>query len=130
MESSPVPYTVLLVDDTPAVREALRWALEDAGDLEVVGEAGDGRAAVERASALAPDVVILDLELPGRDGYDVTHALKQQPAAPLVIILTIHSDALSRERSLAAGADAFVGKGDGWPALIAAVRQALALRAA
>jgi DNA-binding NarL/FixJ family response regulator len=125
METPTVPYTILLVDDAPAVREALRWALEGTGDLAVVGEAGDGIAAVERAAALAPDAIILDLELPGQDGCAVARAVKSQAPAPVVIVLTIHNDPASRQRSLAAGADAFVAKADGWPTLITTIRHAL-----
>jgi DNA-binding NarL/FixJ family response regulator len=128
MESAPVSYRVLIVDDVPEVREALRWALEDEQDLIVVGEAGTGVEALTCGVELAPDVVILDIELPGLDGYAVTRALKASAHPPVIVFLTIHSDLLSRRRAAEAGSDGFAEKGAGWPALIAEVRRALAGR--
>jgi len=122
------PHKILIVDDSPAVREALRWALEDVSDLAVVAEAGDGVQALEWATRLAPDVVILDIELPGADGYMVARSLKALPNPPLVIFLTIHSDQTSWRRSFEAGGDGFVEKGAGWLALIAQIRRLLADR--
>jgi DNA-binding NarL/FixJ family response regulator len=118
------PSRVLIVDDVPAVREALRWALEDAPDFEVIGEADDGEMALAQAAALLPDIVILDLELPTLDGYTVLRRLKAMPAPPIVIVLTVHSDGDARRQGIAAGADGFVAKGTGWAALLAQVRQA------
>lgn len=118
------PARVLIVDDVPAVREALRWALEDAADFEVVGEAEDGLTALLQADALTPDIVILDLELPQLDGYTVLRQLKTRANAPLVVVLTVHSDAEARQRGIAAGADGFVAKGTGWNVLLAQVRLA------
>jgi DNA-binding NarL/FixJ family response regulator len=128
MESAPVSYRVLIVDDVPEVREALRWALENEQDLIVVGEAGTGVEALTCGVELAPDVVILDIELPGLDGYAVTRALKASVHPPVIIFLTIHSDLLSRRRAAEAGSDGFAEKSAGWPALIAEVRRALAGR--
>lgn len=125
MESAPAPYRVLLVDDVPEVREALRWALENEQDLRVIGEAGTGVDALTCAVELAPDVVILDIELPGLDGYAVTRALKASAHPPIIVFLTVHSDLLSRGRAAAAGSDGFAEKSAGWPALIAEVRRAL-----
>ncbi len=92
----------------------------------MAGEARDGLEATDRALALAPDVVILDLELPGRDGYSVARALAALPRPPLVVVLTVHGDPAARRRAAAAGSHGFVEKGAGWPALLAAVRRALA----
>jgi CheY-like chemotaxis protein len=78
----PLPYRVLIVDDVPAVREALRWALENEPDLVVVGEAGTGADALTCATTLAPDLVILDIELPTLDGYAVTRVLKASAHPP------------------------------------------------
>jgi DNA-binding NarL/FixJ family response regulator len=128
MENVLAPYRILIVDDIPEVREALRWALEDEPDLRVVGEAGTGVEALARVVELAPDVVILDIELPTLDGYAVTRALKASVHPPVIIFLTVHSDLLSRRRAAEAGSDGFAEKGAGWPALIAEVRRALAGR--
>ena len=129
MESDPAPYRVLIVDDAPEVREALRWALEDEQDLMVVGEAGTGTDGLTCAVELAPDIVILDIELPTLDGYAVTRALKASAHPPIIVFLTVHSDLLSRRRAAEAGSDGFADKGAGWPALIAEVHRALKSRA-
>jgi DNA-binding NarL/FixJ family response regulator len=119
---------VLIVDDVPVVREALRWIIEDEADLTVVGEAGDGLEAIQRALELLPEVVILDVELPGLDGYAVAHHLKKLPDPPVVIFLTVHSDGAAQQKAIEAGADGFAEKGQGWLTLIDQIHQALASR--
>jgi DNA-binding NarL/FixJ family response regulator len=129
MSSHPqLPYRVLLVDDVPEVREALRWALETESDLVVVGEAGTGVDALTCAMSLTPDVVILDIELPALDGYAVTRAVKALAHPPIIIFLTVHSDPLSRRWAAEAGGDGFAEKEAGWPALITEVRHTLRAR--
>jgi DNA-binding NarL/FixJ family response regulator len=122
------PYTVLIVDDVPVVREALRWIIEDEADLTVIGEAGDGLEAVRLAAELLPEVVILDVELPRQDGYTVARQLKGMPQPPVIVFLTVHADLLSRQRAFEAGADAFAEKGRGWLSLIDQIHLALAGR--
>lgn len=122
----PPPYRVLLVDDVPAVREALVWALESTPDLRVVGQAEDGVAAIAAAHQFHPDIVILDIELPRLDGYRVAQKLKQTDNCPLIIFLTVHADDDSRQHALAVGGDAFVEKGQGWPTLISQIRALIA----
>jgi DNA-binding NarL/FixJ family response regulator len=117
---------VLIVDDAASVREALRWVLESEPDLMVVGEAADGESAIARASELRPDAVLLDIRLPYLDGYAVARALKAAPRPPVVILMTPGAGATTRQRALAAGGDGCVDKGAGWPALLAALRSALA----
>jgi DNA-binding NarL/FixJ family response regulator len=126
MDSQPAAYRVLIADDAPEVCEALRYALEDEVDLVVVGEVGNGIEAIDHAAALAPDVVILDIELPGLDGYAVARSLKASPHPPMVIFLTMHNDALSRRLAAEAGGDAFAAKSAGWPALMAELRRVIA----
>ncbi|GIK38664.1 MAG: hypothetical protein BroJett011_24970 [Chloroflexota bacterium] len=121
-------YTVLIVDDVPVVREALRWIIEDEADLNVIGEAGDGLEAVRLAAELLPEVVILDVELPGQDGYAVARQLKLMPKPPAVVFLTVHADPLSRQYALEAGGDGFAEKGRGWLSLIDQIHLALAGR--
>lgn len=120
-----VPYRILIVDDVPTVREALRWAFEEITDFVIIGEADDGQAALEQVVRLNPDVVILDIELPHFDGYQVARSLKALPQPPVVIFLTVHSDTAVRQRSLALGVDGFVEKGAGWASLIRQIRTAL-----
>lgn len=118
-------YRVLIVDDVAAVRQALRWVFEDAAELLVVGEAGDGEAAVVNAAELLPDVVVLDVEMPRRSGYEVCRLMKEMERPPLIVFLTVHCDPASKQRALAAGADGFVDKGAGWGALLSQIRQLL-----
>jgi DNA-binding NarL/FixJ family response regulator len=119
------PYRILIVDDAPAVRESLGWLLVDEPDLTVVGAAANGTEAMQLALALNPDLVILDIELPDADGFSVTRQLKALPTPPLVVLLSIHSDDLSKHRGAQAGCDAFVEKGMGWPNLLAVLQEML-----
>jgi CheY-like chemotaxis protein len=116
------PIRILLVDDAPSVREALRWAFEDEANLLIVGEAGDGPCAITLADQLQPDVVILDIELPELDGYSVARTLKTRQPSPIIIFLSVHSDPTSRQLALAAGGASFVDKGRGWLPLIDQLR--------
>jgi DNA-binding NarL/FixJ family response regulator len=128
MTTQPAPYQVLIVDDAPAVREGLRWLLENEPDLLVVGETGDGREAIELATRISPDLVILDIELPGADGFAVAKSLQEAGDPPVIVFLTMHTDAPSRRRALDAGGNAFVAKTGNWAILLAEVRRALAGR--
>jgi len=121
---------ILIVDDAAAVRESLGWLLLDEPNLAVVGDAADGSEAVRLALKLEPDLVILDIELPDTDGFSVTRQLKALPRPPLVVLLSIHSDDLSRQRGVQAGCDAFVEKGLGWPRLLAVLQEVLNARQA
>jgi two-component system response regulator NreC len=122
------PHTILIVDDIPVVREALRWLLEDEHDLTVIGEAGAGLEAVQQVIRLEPEVVILDVELPDLDGYSVARQLKTLLNPPLVVFLTVHSDDISRQRAIEAGGDGFAEKGRGWLTLVDQVHLALRSR--
>jgi DNA-binding NarL/FixJ family response regulator len=119
------PHRILIVDDAASVRESLGWLLVDEPGLSVVGDAADGSEAIRLALSLDPDLVILDIELPDTDGFRVTRQLKALPRPPFVVLLTIHSDDLSRQRGMQAGCDAFVEKGLGWPGLLAALQKVL-----
>ncbi len=122
------PYRVLLADDVLAVREALTWALESTPDLKVIGQVSDGLAAVAAAAQLHPDIVILDIDLPHLNGYQVARELKQIDNNLLVVFLTVYTDDFSRHQAIAAGGDAFVEKGQGWPTLITQIRHLLAVQ--
>ncbi len=119
------PFRIIIVDDSPSVRESLGWLLQAEPELTVAGEASNGSDAIHQAIKLAPDVVILDIELPDMDGFTVTRRLKALQHPPLVVILSIHTDALSRERGREAGCDAFVEKGLGWPNLLTVLKKVL-----
>ena len=115
------PLRVLIVDDNPQVLRDLRQLLELTGGIEIVGEAGNGLEAVRLAGACCPDAVVMDLEMPGLDGYAATRLIKTLQPAPRVIILSIHAGREELERARAAGADAFVLKGEPYEILVNAI---------
>jgi two-component system, NarL family, response regulator LiaR len=115
---------VLLVDDQPATRQGLRLRLAIEPDIAVVGEAGDGQAAVDLAGKLAPDVVVMDVTMPIMDGIAATRALREAVPTSAVVILTLHDDTATRNRALAAGAVALIAKHQPPNDLLAAIRAA------
>lgn len=101
---------VLIVDDQPAVRFGLRLQLALAPDLTVIGEACCGEEALELAAMLGPDLVLMDLNMPGMGGLAATERLLHQAPGCQVVILTIQDDSDTREQARMAGATAFVAK--------------------
>jgi DNA-binding NarL/FixJ family response regulator len=122
-----VKTRLLLADDHAVVRYGLRALLELEG-MTVVGEASDGREALRLARELKPDVVILDIAMPGLNGIDAAAALHSQSSPPRVVILSMHRDTEHVHRAFAAGASAYVLKGSGSDEIVVAVRAALAGR--
>lgn len=101
---------LLLVDDQRSVREGLKMRLALEPDLRVVGEAGNGAEALQAAQTFAPDVVVMDVEMPEMDGISATKLLRVLIPQVGVVMLSIHGDADTRARAQSAGADAFVEK--------------------
>jgi DNA-binding NarL/FixJ family response regulator len=119
----PARIRVLLAEDHQVVREGLRALLEKEADLEVVAEAADGPSAVRLAAEARPDLVVLDLGLPGLDGIEVARRLgRSQPELP-ILVLSMHDDAGSAERALRAGVRGYVLKGVGVADLCDAIRR-------
>ena len=114
--------TVLIADDHPVVRQGLRVLLSLHPDIEVVGEAVDGAEAVELAAAVAPDVLLLDLKLPGLDGLAVLAELRDRGLSARVLVLTSVTDAASVTVAMRAGAAGFLYKDVDPDALVRAVR--------
>jgi DNA-binding NarL/FixJ family response regulator len=112
--------SVLIVDDHPVVRQGLRALLEVQDDIVVVGEAGDGRAAVSLATSLSPDIVLLDLKLPGMDGVAVLQPLSA--AGLRVLVLTSATDPAAASQAVRAGAAGVVYKDIDPDALVRAIR--------
>jgi DNA-binding NarL/FixJ family response regulator len=101
---------VLVVDDHTVVRRGVRRLLESAGNIEVVGEAGDGADAVEAATTLQPDVVLMDVGLPGLNGIEATRRIHTAVPGTHVLMLSIHADEHYVQQSLAAGARGYLLK--------------------
>jgi DNA-binding NarL/FixJ family response regulator len=101
---------VLLVDDDPLVRSALSLMLGGQADIEVVGEAGDGQTGVDLVGALDPDVVLMDIRMPGMDGLEATRQIHAGEAPPSVVVLTTFDADEHVVRAVAAGADGFLLK--------------------
>ena len=101
---------VLVVDDAANVRQRLATLLRELDRVELVGGAADGNSALWLARTLAPDVVLLDLNLPGPSGIEVLWRLKMLAPAPVVIVLTNHATSDYRKACLDRGADFFFDK--------------------
>ena len=115
---------VLIVDDHAVLRAGLRTLLNLQPDMEVVGEAAEGLEAVEKVKRLEPDVVLMDISLPGMDGLEVAKKLKKRHPDVRVLILTMHEDRRYLYSALKAGASGHVVKRAADTELIDAIRAA------
>ncbi|MFJ9520715.1 response regulator [Kitasatospora sp. NPDC101801] len=122
MPDTTAPIRVLLVDDHQVVRRGLRTFLEVQDDIEVVGEAGDGAEGVEKTAALEPDVVLMDLKMPGVDGIEALKLLKERGSAARVLIVTSFTEHRTMVPALRAGAAGYVYKDVDPEALAGAIR--------
>jgi DNA-binding NarL/FixJ family response regulator len=102
---------VLIADDLDHVRQGLRTLLELTEELVIVAEAGTGLEAVQLAEQIKPDVILMDLEMPGLDGIEATRRVKSRRPSTGIVMLTIYDDPGNRERAANAGVDAFLKKG-------------------
>ena len=118
---------VLLADDHAVVRYGLRTLFELSG-MQVVGEAGDGREALSLAAELRPDVVVMDVTMPGLNGIDAAAVLQERTPATRIVILSMHSDSEHVHRAFAAGVSGYLLKGSESEEIIAAVRAVLSGR--
>ncbi|GAA1586949.1 MULTISPECIES: response regulator transcription factor [Kribbella] len=101
---------VLIVDDDPLLRAGLKLMLGGAEEIRVVGEAGDGSGVQGLIDRLAPDVILMDIRMPGTDGLTATEAVRRRPGAPEVVILTTFDADEHVLRALRAGAAGFILK--------------------
>ena len=110
MSSTPAEITVLIVDDHEVVREGLRLSLSRAPHIRVIGEAPDGESAVALAERRRPNVVIMDVRMPGMDGLEATKALMDKDPGLAVLIFTAYSERSLLSRGLESGAKGYVLK--------------------
>lgn len=116
---------ILLVDDHPLMRKGLAMTLAAEPDLEVVGQAADAEDALERFDALDPDLVVLDISLPGMNGLELLKHLMARKPSLLALMVSRHDEALYAERAVRAGARGYVTKLDADERIVGAVRHVL-----
>ncbi|WP_405737267.1 response regulator transcription factor [Streptomyces sp. NBC_01537] len=122
MGEGPAPIRVLLVDDHQVVRRGLRTFLEVQPDIEVVGEAGDGDEGVLRAQELNPDVILMDVKMPGTDGIAALRKLREEGSKARVLVVTSFTEQRTVVPALRAGAAGYVYKDVDPDALAGAIR--------
>jgi len=106
----PTPLRILVADDHAIVRQGLKLLIDSQPDMEVIGEAADGKAALALAATVKPDIVVMDISMPGMNGLIATRSLKEQQPGVMIVALTRHEDDAYLEELLRAGASAYVLK--------------------
>lgn len=114
---------ILLADDHKMFREGVRGLLQARSDMDVVGEAGTGEEALSKAGETRPDVVILDVSMPGRGGLETVSELKKRDPRVRVLMLTVHPEDRFAVRCLKGGADGYMTKDNAAEELIGAIRK-------
>ena len=121
-----LPIRVLLVDDHSVVREGLRLMLEGSGEFQVAGEARDGEEAVESAAKLSPDVVVMDVMMPNKDGVEACREIMESAPDTRVVMLTASTEEDAVIEAVAAGAAGYLQKVSGMEQLLTTVRDVAA----
>lgn len=114
---------VLIADDHTIVRDGLKQILDDAGNISVVAEAADGREVIDLVRRHHPDVVLLDISMPGRGGLDVLKDLTNMQPAPATLVLTMHPEEHYAVRAVRAGAAGYLTKSSAAEELVDAIRK-------
>jgi two-component system, NarL family, response regulator NreC len=123
---STTPLRILLADDHVTMRHGLRLLIDGETDMKVIAEASDGHAAIEKAISLKPDVIVMDISMPGMNGLVATRALKQYLPGVAIVTLTRHGDDAYLQELLRAGASGYVLKQSAPTELLQAIRAAAA----
>jgi DNA-binding NarL/FixJ family response regulator len=119
------PIRILIADGHPVIREGLIAIFESQKDMKVIAEAADGQQACDLCYQLCPDVLLLDLRIPGKDGFQVITDLMSRPAPrPRIVAMTTYESEEDRSRALKAGAEACLVKGTCFQEIREAVREA------
>ena len=114
---------LLIVDDHPLFMRGVRLTLEDSGEFEIVGEAGDGQKAIQLAEQLLPDVILCDINLPGMNGLEVSRVIKRRQPQTAIVVLSVYEDDEQLFNAIKAGAAAYSPKDISPERLIDIVRQ-------
>ncbi len=114
---------ILVVDDHPLFLRGVKTSLEETGEFEIVGEAADARKAIELCEQLQPDVVLMDINLPGMNGFEVSRIIKRRQPQTAIIVLSMHEDDEYLFNALRVGAAAYSPKGISSERLVEIVRQ-------
>lgn len=122
----PIVCRLVVVDDHAIMREGVSAILNNEADLEVVGSAGDGKAAIDVIGKLQPDLVLIDLSMPKTDGVRAIQTMKRKFPDVRAVVLTYHKEDVHIHAALEAGADAYVLKDDGRTELLSAIRNVAA----
>jgi DNA-binding NarL/FixJ family response regulator len=117
---------IILADDHVTVRHGLRLLIDSQADMTVIGEVSDGLAAMQNAIALKPDVIVMDISMPGMNGLAATRALKQKQPGIAIVTLTRHADDAYVQELLRAGVSGYVLKQSAPAELLQAIRAAAA----
>jgi len=117
---------VLLVDDHAVVRAGFRWLLESEADIEIVAEAASGEAACQAYAERRPDVVVMDLSLPGIGGLDAMRRILARDPKALILVFSVHEEAIYLRYALEAGARGYISKRSAPEILVEALRRILA----
>jgi len=120
-----MPNKILIVDNYPIFREGLRAILSSESNLEVIGEAENGTMAIQKASQLKPDVILMDLMMPIMNGTEATRIIKQRQPSTKIIALTAHKSHDHIQATFEAGANGYVMKDDSRNNLLAAINSVL-----
>ena len=128
MPETKLPVRVLLADDHVVVRHGLKLLIDGQPDLKVIAEAGDGASAVDRAVELKPDVVVMDISMPGMNGLVATRKLRAAQPNAAIVTLTRHTDDAYLQELLRAGVLGYVLKQSAPAELLQAIRTAAAGR--
>jgi len=126
MSEGPVALRILLADDHVTVRHGLKLLIDSQADMKVISEVSDGNAAMQNALALKPDVIVMDISMPGMNGLAATRALKQKQPNVAIVTLTRHGDDAYVQELLRAGVAGYVLKQSAPAELLQAIRAAAA----
>jgi DNA-binding NarL/FixJ family response regulator len=128
MKSDSKKHRILLVEDHPMTRMGLKMMIDGEDDLEVCGEAGDAAEGLSSAIRLAPSLILTDVTLPGRSGFELVQDLAARCPRIPVLVVSMHSEATYARRALEIGARGYIMKSESGEAILRAIRTVLAGR--